>query len=101
MDSKLGALILKPQLLKLKERMDPSTVNGAVLLGINGLVVKSHGGADAKGIASAIDMAASLAGKPFHQEVAETTAMVFSRTRNEFTDAPRLSTAPKPKAAAE
>lgn len=77
--AKLGALLMMPQLRKLKERIDPSSVNGGVFLGVNGVVVKSHGGADARGVASAIELAANLSGKSFHAEVAETVRNVFER----------------------
>ncbi|MEE2691907.1 MAG: phosphate acyltransferase PlsX [Pseudomonadota bacterium] len=77
--TRVGALLLRVQLMRLKERMDPSSVNGAVFLGLNGLVVKSHGGADAAGVKSAIEMAASLASRPFRDEVAETIARVGKR----------------------
>ncbi len=36
--------------------MDPRKANGGVFLGLNGVVIKSHGGADAEGFAAAIDM---------------------------------------------
>jgi phosphate acyltransferase len=68
--SRLGALIASPGLLKLKARMDPRAVNGGVFLGLNGLVVKSHGGTDDIGFAAAIDVAARLAGSDFQAEVA-------------------------------
>jgi glycerol-3-phosphate acyltransferase PlsX len=77
--AKLGALLMRSQLLKLRARMDPSTSNGGVFLGVNGIVVKSHGGADAKGVKSAIDMAASLARQPFLSEVASTISRVKRR----------------------
>ena len=41
----------------LKIKMDPRTRNGALFLGLNGIVVKSHGGADALSFSSAIDIA--------------------------------------------
>ena len=41
----------------LRERMDPRKHNGGVFLGLNGIVVKSHGGTDAFGFATAIDVA--------------------------------------------
>ncbi len=41
--------------------MDPRRVNGAVFLGLNGVVVKSHGGTDALGFASAVDVAYDMA----------------------------------------
>ena len=67
--ARAGALLAYPALRKLKDRMDPRTVNGAVFVGLNGLVVKSHGGADGQGYASAIDVAVHLAGSHFREEV--------------------------------
>jgi glycerol-3-phosphate acyltransferase PlsX len=43
------------------EKVDPRKVNGGVFLGLNGLVVKSHGGTDAEGFASAIDIGYDVA----------------------------------------
>jgi glycerol-3-phosphate acyltransferase PlsX len=54
--------------------MDPSTVNGAVFLGLNGVVVKSHGSADARGFAAAIDVAARLARSHYREEIASNIA---------------------------
>ena len=68
-----------PGLRKLKDRIDPSSVNGGVFLGLNGIVVKSHGGADARGVASAANMAVSLARHQFRDEVAETVKTVMRR----------------------
>ena len=79
LNSKLAAFMMRRGLRKLKERMDPSSSNGGVFLGLNGIVVKSHGGADAKGVRSAIEMAASLARRPFRDEVAQTIARVRRR----------------------
>lgn len=75
----LGALLMMGDLKKLKAKIDPSSVNGGVFLGVNGVVVKSHGGADANGVASAISMAATLVGKGFRREVSETVAVVRAR----------------------
>lgn len=77
--TRVGALLLRVQLIKLRERMDPSSANGGVFLGLNGIVVKSHGGADANGVKSAIEMAANLARRPFMAEVAQTIAKVSKR----------------------
>jgi len=77
--AKLGALLMIGDLKKLKAKIDPSSVNGGVFLGVNGVVVKSHGGADAKGVASAIDMATTLVGRGFRREVSETVALVRAR----------------------
>ena len=67
--ARAGALLAYPALRKLKDRMDPRTVNGAVFVGLNGLVVKSHGGTDGQGYAAAIDVAVHLAGSHFREEV--------------------------------
>ncbi len=69
--SKIGALLAGRGLKELRGRMDPSSVNGGVLLGLNGVVVKSHGGTDAAGFATALDLAAQLAGSQYRQEVAD------------------------------
>jgi glycerol-3-phosphate acyltransferase PlsX len=52
---KLGYLLAKNAFQVLREKVDPRKVNGGVFLGLNGLVVKSHGGADAESFAAAID----------------------------------------------
>ena len=58
--SKLGALLSLGALKSLTKRIDPRRVNGGVFLGLNGTVVKSHGSADATGVASAIGLAIRL-----------------------------------------
>lgn len=54
--SKLGALLAIGGLRSLRDRMDPRRFNGGVFLGLNGIAIKSHGGTDAVGFASAIDV---------------------------------------------
>ena len=54
--SKIGYLLARPAFRMLRDKMDPSKSNGGVFLGLNGVVIKSHGGTDAEGFASAIDM---------------------------------------------
>ena len=58
--SKAGFALSKPALNLLKVHLDPNNHNGAVFLGLNGLVVKSHGGANPKGVANAVGVAASM-----------------------------------------
>lgn len=72
--ARAGALLAMPALRKLKERMDPRTVNGAVFLGLNGIVVKSHGGTDGPGYAAAIDVAIRMAKSHYRDEVAANLA---------------------------
>ena len=59
--SKIGYLFAKPALSGLKDHLDPNNHNGAVFMGLNGLVIKSHGSASASGFASAIGVAADMA----------------------------------------
>lgn len=59
--SKLGYLLARRGLGRLKDQLDPNNHNGAVFLGLNGLVVKSHGGATATGFSKAIRLAIDMA----------------------------------------
>lgn len=59
--SKLGALLASSALRALRRRMDPRTVNGGVFLGLNGIVIKSHGGTDEIGYQSALGLAYEMA----------------------------------------
>jgi phosphate acyltransferase len=59
--AKLGAMLASGGFKALKERMDPRRVNGGTFLGLNGIAIKSHGGSDALGFASAIDLAYEMA----------------------------------------
>jgi len=58
--SKIGGLLAKPALNQLRMRLDPSSYNGAMFLGLNGICVKSHGGTDAVGFANALEVAVEL-----------------------------------------
>ena len=58
--TKLGAFLASGAFHALRERLDPRKHNGGVLLGLNGVVVKSHGGTDALGFATAIDVAIDM-----------------------------------------
>ena len=68
--SKFAALLAMNSLKRLQKRMDPRRVNGGVFLGLNGTVVKSHGSADATGVAAAIDLAHRLAQTGFQARLA-------------------------------
>ena len=54
--SKIGYLFARGAFKALRDKMDPSKSNGGVFLGLNGIVVKSHGGTDADGFAYAVDV---------------------------------------------
>jgi phosphate acyltransferase len=59
--SRIGGFLAQGAFRVLKDKMDPRKFNGGVFLGLNGLVIKSHGGTDALGYASAIDIGAEIA----------------------------------------
>ena len=59
--ARLGYIFARSAFQLLKEKMDPRKVNGGVFLGLNGVVIKSHGGTDAEGFASAVDLAREMA----------------------------------------
>jgi phosphate acyltransferase len=61
LSAKLGYLLARQAFGALREKMNPSRSNGAIFLGLEGIVIKSHGGADAAGFASAIDIAHDMA----------------------------------------
>lgn len=83
--SRLGALLARGGFKVLRERMDPRRVNGGTFLGLNGITIKSHGGTDALGFASAIDLGYEMAGsglierlaadlEAFHHRIGESIA---------------------------
>jgi len=59
--SKLGALFARQALNALRRKLDPRTVNGGVFLGLNGIVIKSHGGTDEIGFKAALGLAYEMA----------------------------------------
>ena len=63
----LGALMASAALRRMAERLDPGAAGP--FLGLNGIVVKSHGGADARGFATAIQLAAGLAASDFVAQI--------------------------------
>ncbi|MCP4394622.1 MAG: phosphate acyltransferase PlsX [Alphaproteobacteria bacterium] len=69
--AKIGFLFARKALKKLGQEMDPRLYNGAVLLGLNGISVKSHGGTDAVGFANAIGYAVDLIKNDFANKIAK------------------------------
>ena len=72
--SRLASVLALSTLMRLKLRIDPRRVNGGVFLGLNGIVVKSHGGADATGVAAAVGLAYRLAQSGFAAKLAARVA---------------------------
>jgi glycerol-3-phosphate acyltransferase PlsX len=67
--AKIGYLFARREIENLRRRTDPRRYNGAMLLGLNGVVVKSHGGTDDFGFASAIEVAADLVSNNFLDKI--------------------------------
>ncbi|MEM6908300.1 MAG: phosphate acyltransferase PlsX [Pseudomonadota bacterium] len=69
--SKVGFLVSRPATELLRHHLDPNNHNGAVFLGLNGVVVKSHGSANAKGVAHAVAVAARLLEDKLTERIAQ------------------------------
>ncbi len=69
LSAKLGYVLARHALAKVRERTDPRRYNGAMFLGLNGVVVKSHGGTDAVGFANAIGVAADMIGSDINARI--------------------------------
>jgi len=74
--AKIAYLLAKPGLDRLREWLDPRRYNGAVMVGLNGVVVKSHGGTDAKGFAHAMDVAVDMVVHRFNDHIREDLARI-------------------------
>ena len=73
---KLAYLLVRPGLDRMKLWLDPRRYNGAVMLGLNGVVVKSHGGADAEGFAHAVDVAMDMVTHGFNEQIRTALAQI-------------------------
>jgi len=89
--SKFGFLISRPATELLKHHLDPNNHNGAVFLGLNGIVVKSHGSASAAGVANAVAVTARLLEENVTERITDDLARVgqdgLNRTRAATGDA--------------
>ncbi|MEO1747801.1 MAG: phosphate acyltransferase PlsX [Pseudomonadota bacterium] len=92
--ARLGYLLARGAFQRLREKMDPRKVNGGVFLGLNGIVIKSHGGADAEGFASAVDLGHDMVRnglihhigediRAFHQRQGRGTAIAGSDVKDQ------------------
>ncbi|MCC5988014.1 MAG: phosphate acyltransferase PlsX [Pararhodobacter sp.] len=81
--SMLGGLLARRSLVRLRRRIDPRFNNGGVFLGLNGTVVKSHGAADATGIASALTLAMKLAQSGYRGRMAERLVIAAQAAQDE------------------
>jgi len=76
----IGAFIASGALNTLRRRLDPRAANGGIFLGLGGVVVKSHGGTDAIGFASALDMAITMAKADINSRITADRAHVGTVT---------------------
>ena len=74
--SKLGFLLALPALKRLKKKMDPGRYNGAMLVGLKGISIKSHGGADAFGFANALGVAVNAVKRDLQGNIAKQLANI-------------------------
>ncbi|WP_404385943.1 phosphate acyltransferase PlsX [Caenispirillum salinarum] len=72
--AQIGYLLAKGALAKVRQRTDPRRYNGAMLIGLNGICVKSHGGTDALGFANAIGVAVDLIKNRLNERIREECA---------------------------
>ncbi len=76
--SRIGGLLARPAFRKLKMRLDPRRYNGAVFLGLQGVCVKSHGGADAVSFANAISVAVDMVMQGANQKIRDGVAAAYA-----------------------
>lgn len=97
--ARIAYLLARPALNRLREWLDPRRYNGAVMLGLNGVVVKSHGGTDAQGFAHAIDVAMDMVVHRFNDRIRQGLAQVMTAPEAQAPmaqssgDSPRLAAA--------
>ena len=78
--ARLGYLLARQAFRTLRDKTDPRKSNGGVFLGLNGIVIKSHGGADAEGFASAIDIGYDMVRYKLLAKIGETMAQDLRAT---------------------
>ena len=82
----LGYVLSRPALNVLRRRLDPRRYNGALLLGLNGIAVKSHGGTDALGFATAISTAYELVVSALNDKIIEDLAALKTARQQDGVD---------------
>jgi len=93
----LGALLAGPALKATLRRIDPGASNGGPLLGLRGIVIKSHGGADARAFSNAVRVGISLAASDYETDIAASLAQ-FSQSLGVTSEAeghPAVAAAPQ------
>lgn len=69
--SKIAGLLVAHSFKKISDRLDPRSHNGAMLIGVDGIVVKSHGSSDAIGFANALEVTINLVKRNINDEISE------------------------------
>ncbi|SFK27645.1 phosphate acyltransferase PlsX [Methylocapsa palsarum] len=75
MFSKIGYLFARKAFAELRAKLDPRNVNGGTFLGLDGIVIKSHGSSDAVGTANAIEIAYNMARHDLLSKIRESLAL--------------------------
>jgi glycerol-3-phosphate acyltransferase PlsX len=78
--ARIGYLFARDAFQALRDKMDPRKANGGVFLGLNGIVVKSHGGTDAEGFAAAVDVGYDMVRYALLDKISQT---LIRRARDE------------------
>jgi glycerol-3-phosphate acyltransferase PlsX len=80
--ARLGYVLAARAIKKFRQKVDPRRYNGAILLGLNGITVKSHGGTDAFGFANAIGVAIDMAKHQFIEKMrADVEGLTITRVK--------------------
>lgn len=69
--SKLGGLLISRPIRRMRDRINPKHHNGAILIGLGGIAIKSHGGADEVAYANAIKVAAQMVSHGLQKQIEE------------------------------
>ena len=79
--AKLGYLLAKDAFARLREKMDPRRGNGGVFLGLNGIVIKSHGGTDVEGFAAAVEIGFDMARYDLRDKIGRDLDLYHARNK--------------------
>jgi glycerol-3-phosphate acyltransferase PlsX len=77
--AKIGYLLAKDAFDRLREKMDPRRGNGGVFLGLNGIVIRSHGGTDVEGFAAAVEVGIDMARNDLKSRIARDLELYHAR----------------------
>ena len=90
--SKIGYMFARGAFEALSRKMDPRKVNGGVFLGLDGVVIKSHGGADAVGLAGAIEVGYDMVRHDLLAKIRDSVALAHETKTPAAGDAPAHAT---------